>query len=37
MTDLPAPFAFETTGPPEVVETVPADGAADVPLDEPIA
>ena len=36
MTDLPAPFTFETTGPPEVVETVPADGAGDVAIDEPI-
>ncbi len=37
MTDLPAPFTFETTGPPEVIETVPADGATDVALDGPIA
>ena len=37
MTDLPAPFTFETTGPPEVTETVPADGATDVALDGPIA
>jgi Big-like domain-containing protein/WD40 repeat protein len=37
MTDLPAPFTFETTGPPEVVETVPADGASDVALDGPIS
>jgi hypothetical protein len=37
MTDLPPPFTFETTGPPEVVETVPADGAGDVALDAPIA
>ena len=37
MTDPPAPFTFETTGPPEVIETVPADGATDVALDGPIA
>lgn len=36
MSDLPAPFTFETTGPPEVVETVPADGATGVALDRPI-
>ncbi|HYI67956.1 MAG TPA: Ig-like domain-containing protein [Candidatus Limnocylindrales bacterium] len=36
MTDPPEPFVFETTGPPEVVETVPADGASDVALEEPI-
>ena len=37
MTDLPAPFTFETTGPPEVVETEPVDGADGVALDAPIA
>jgi len=37
MTELPGPFTFETTGPPEVVETVPADGAEEVALGEPIA
>jgi hypothetical protein len=37
MTALPPPFSFETAGPPEVVETVPADGADSVPLDEPIS
>jgi len=37
MTDLPEPFTFETTGAPEVVETVPVDGATDVALDGPIA
>jgi hypothetical protein len=36
MTQLPAPFTFETAGPPEVVETVPADGAEGVALAEPI-
>ena len=36
MTDPPEPFVFETTGPPEVVETTPADGAEDVALEEPI-
>ncbi len=36
MTELPPPFSFETAGGPEVVETVPADGADNVPLDEPI-
>ena len=36
MTDPPEPFVFETTGPPEVVETVPADGASDVALEGPI-
>lgn len=37
MTDRPAAFRFETAGPPEIVETQPADGAADVALEEPIA
>jgi hypothetical protein len=36
MTELPPPFSFETAGPPEVVETVPADGADGVAVDEPI-
>ena len=36
MTDLPPPFAFSTTGPPEVVETEPADGSTDVALEAPI-
>ena len=35
MTELPPPFSFETTGPPEVVETVPADGATEVPVGGP--
>ncbi|MEJ7803118.1 MAG: Ig-like domain-containing protein [Candidatus Limnocylindria bacterium] len=30
-------FSFETTGPPEVIETLPADGASDVALDAPIS
>ena len=37
MTDLPAPFTFETTGPPAVVDTIPVDGANDVAIDAPIA
>jgi hypothetical protein len=37
MTESPDSFAFETTGPPEVVESEPADGEADVPLEAPIA
>lgn len=37
MSELPDPFTFETAGPPEVVETVPADGADEVALAEPIA
>ena len=36
MTEAPPAFAFETTGPPAVVETDPADGAGDVPLEAPI-
>jgi hypothetical protein len=36
MTDLPPAFTFETAGPPEVVETDPADRAQDVPLEAPI-
>ena len=37
MTELPDPFSFETAGPPEVVETLPVDGADEVALAEPIA
>ncbi len=37
MTDLPAPFTFETTGPPAVVDTIPVDDANDVAIDAPIA
>ncbi|MDQ4036452.1 MAG: Ig-like domain-containing protein [Chloroflexota bacterium] len=36
MTQAPAAFNFETTGPPQVVETEPADGAGDVGLTAPI-
>ena len=36
MTDPPPPFDFSTTGPPEVVETEPADGSTDVALEAPI-
>ena len=36
MADEPPPFAFETTGPPRVVETQPAEGETDVALEEPI-
>jgi Tol biopolymer transport system component len=36
MSDPPPPFVFETTGPPEVVETEPVDGATDVALEAPI-
>ena len=36
MTEVPPAFVFETTGPPEVLETVPEDGASDVALDAPI-
>ena len=36
MTEPPDPFTFETTGPPEVVESEPADGDTDVPLEAPI-
>jgi len=35
--ELPPPFAFETGGRPTVVETEPAAGAADVPVDAPIS
>ena len=37
MTDLPPPFAFETAGSPEVVETEPVDGTDGVALDAPIS
>ena len=37
MTELPAPFEFETAGRPELVESSPADGDEDAPIDEPIA
>jgi hypothetical protein len=36
MSDAPPAFDFETAGPPEVVETAPADGASDVALEAPI-
>lgn len=37
MTEEPDPFTFRTAGRPEVVQTVPAHGAADVGVDETIA
>jgi Bacterial Ig-like domain len=37
MVTIPGPFVFETAGRPTLVETDPIDGAADVPLDDPIA
>lgn len=37
MTEAPPPFVFETTGRPSVVDTLPLDGAVDVPLDEVIS
>jgi WD40 repeat protein len=37
MTQLPPPFEFRTAGRPALVEASPADGADDVPVDEPIA
>ncbi len=37
LAELPEPFMFETTGPPRLVETDPADGASDVALDAPIS
>ncbi|MGI8999113.1 MAG: Ig-like domain-containing protein [Candidatus Limnocylindria bacterium] len=37
MTEMAPEFSFETTGSPEVVETLPADGATDVALDAEIA
>jgi hypothetical protein len=36
MSDPPPPFVFETTGPPQLVETDPVDGATDVALEAPI-
>ena len=36
MTALPAPFAFQTSGRPTLLSADPADGAQDVPLDQPI-
>ena len=36
MTELPPPFEFVTAGRPTVVESEPADGADEVPLDAPI-
>ena len=36
MSDAPPAFDFQTAGPPEVVETEPADGASDVALEAPI-
>jgi hypothetical protein len=37
MTELPPAFGFRTAGPPAVVESVPADGADGVAVDEPIS
>ena len=37
MTEVPPPFTFETTGPPQVVETDPPDGATGVLLDAPVS
>jgi Bacterial Ig-like domain/WD40-like Beta Propeller Repeat len=37
MTDLPQPFEFVTVGRPVLVESVPENGADEVPLDAPIA
>ena len=36
MSEAPDAFSFETAGPPEVVETEPADGDTDVALEAPI-
>lgn len=36
MTELPAPFEFVTAGRPFLVDATPADGASDVPLEEPL-
>jgi hypothetical protein len=36
MTDLPPPFEFVTAGRPALVESEPANGAEEVPLDAPI-
>lgn len=35
--ELPPPFEFQTAGRPTLVATAPADGATDVPLEQPIA
>jgi hypothetical protein len=37
MNELPPPFEFRTAGRPTLVDASPADGATDVPVDEPIA
>ncbi|MGI8657751.1 MAG: Ig-like domain-containing protein [Candidatus Limnocylindria bacterium] len=37
MVDVPTPFTFETTGPPELVDSEPLDDATDVSLDASIA
>ena len=37
MTELPPPFEFVSAGRPTLVESEPADGADEVPLDAPIA
>ena len=37
MTDVPQPFEFMTAGRPQLVESVPENGADEVPLDAPIA
>ena len=36
MTETPPPFAFETAGRPRIVATDPADGTADVPVEQTI-
>jgi hypothetical protein len=36
MTEAPPPFVFETAGRPRIVATDPADGAADVPVEQTI-
>jgi Big-like domain-containing protein len=36
MSELPPPFEFATTGRPTLVVATPADGATDVPLDDPL-
>lgn len=36
MAQAPGPFGFQTAGRPDVVETVPADGAGDVALADPV-
>ena len=37
MSELPPPFEFRTAGRPTLVEATPADGAGEVPVDQPIA